>query len=278
MQTLSKTIGLVQGSEASVNSMKQTFITLRLLKNTISAFCILLPCLAASAQGLQAADATATQTESIEREPAQEPIKMAKPVDAAPTPEAVAATPVRPAGGGRIPRVQFSLSGGAMYSSSDDIGGSYKHQTSESPIGRFGYHYAFFSTKPFNLLLGGDFVASRSVAKVSGATTSSTFQTDRIDLGVTIGLGWAPGGPGSAFQFQGFIGTGITPSRTQTLKSPGFTTNASRKYPELFSNLSAWINVVGVYSVTPNWRLMAGFCNLDSNNTSSVLAGVAYAY
>lgn len=243
--------------------MKPTLLTLRLLTNTISAFCILLPCLAAF-------------TQDANREPAQEPIKMAKPVDATAAPEAVSAVPVRTATSLRVPRVQFSLSGGTTYSSSDDIGGSYKHQTGSSPIGRLGYHYTFFAEKPFNLLLGGDIIGSRSVARISSATASSTFQTDRVDAGVTIGLGWTPGGPGSAFQFQGFIGTGTNVSRTQVLQSPGYTTNTSRKYPDLFTTFSAWVNVVGVYSFSPHWRGMAGLFSFDS--TSSAMAGVAYAY
>lgn len=174
----------------------------------------------------------------------------------------------------RPQRFQFSFLGGVAMSGRDDLDPRiYKHKVERSPAGRFGFHYAFFTNKPFQLLVGADVVAIRSVAVASSSLATATYTANDVYMGPSVGFGWAPSGPGSDFQLQGLLTTGSEASHVATLESTGFTTNVQKRS---LTSITIWYGLYGVYSITPKWRIMGGFAVI--NKMSPVMIGAAYAF
>lgn len=209
--------------------------------------------------------------EEVAREPAQAP---APPATKAPVaPEAVQ-QPIEAAPRSRRPRFQFSLMGGFAITGRDDLDPQiYKHEASRSPVGRFAFHYAFFTDKPFNLLLGAEIIAARSVEVASSPSATASYTTDDVYVAPSVGFGWSPAGPGTMFQLQGILATGSEVSHTATLESPGFTTDITK---HSITSLAAWYGLYGVFSVTPQWRLIGGFS--FCNKITPFMVGGAYAF
>lgn len=191
-----------------------------------------------------------------------------------PAPAQAPASSARPAG---LRTWQASLTGGFIFDSNQEPSGTtYDHETFKSPSGNLAMHYAFFAHKRFNMLVGVELAATKSISEASSSLATSQFVTSSVDAGPTIGIAWYPGGPGSEFQFQGNLGITGNISYTRQLKSPGFTADLDRSDTDFFPRANLLLNILGVYSVSDDWRLITGLKFLTPQQ--SFHFGVGYAF
>lgn len=172
---------------------------------------------------------------------------------------------------GYAKKFQFDLLIGRDVNRQDKFSDDWEHQTSDSPIGQFQFHWNFFAQKPVNLIVGGEVGLFKSVETISGSSTA-TATTTGWGIGPLIGVGFNPGGPNGRWKIQ-LNGSFTMATKSTKLKTGGFTATMRSVHTSLEIGGSA----TGQFCITENWRILAGAFGADTE-AIGFGAGVGYAF
>ncbi len=201
-------------------------------------------------------------SESTERDPASQGVQI--------RPRASVENAIPPAAQPRFKRWQTSVLGGFRTVPADGVHGDWEHQTFESPALRIGFDYVHQEVKNWAIPMGGHFSYLRSREKMSSSLTTSSFATDVLSAGATIGARWEPSYLKN-WALTAEFGLSYPVFSKTELASKGFSTEVQlRKGAQLLSGAYA------SYQPSAQYRVIAGPLQIESK--THIMGGIHYVY